>query len=248
MKLHVLFSMSFGFPLSCPFNFEGWNCNYTEIQKSKTEMLKTLPFLWPAALVVTSDSCHNPANILLKQTFFRSHPGHCDFAVLYPHRYDCFITFVKLARYFIFPFSHITDRELFSLPFCFISFLTFHENFVVVLAKEQISSFHFFFNTGEHWRDNMMWPGFDSRASLLCSERFFSGYFGFPLFFSKTSTSKFQHSVQEEPPCGRPLRNSIDFSADFVWLFGGVWWAYHVKAGVGIHLADNLEWQAGLGE
>lgn len=115
-------------------------------KKVKLKCLKTLPFLWPAALVVTSDSCHNPANILPKQTFFRSHPGLWDFAVLYTHRYDCFITFVKLARYFIFPFSHITDTELFSLPFCFISFLTFHENFVVVLAKEQISSFHFSFN------------------------------------------------------------------------------------------------------
>ena len=47
-----------------------------------------------------------------------------------------------------------------------------------------------------------MWPGFDSRTrrhmsvefvvgSLLCSERFFSGYSGFPLS-SKTNISKFQ--------------------------------------------------------
>ena len=47
-----------------------------------------------------------------------------------------------------------------------------------------------------------MWPGFDSQTlrhmwvefvvgSLLCSERFFSGYSGFPLS-SKTNISKFQ--------------------------------------------------------
>ena len=47
----------------------------------------------------------------------------------------------------------------------------------------------------------VMWPGFDSRTrrhmwtefvgSLLCCERFFSGYSGFPLS-SKTNISKFQ--------------------------------------------------------
>ena len=48
----------------------------------------------------------------------------------------------------------------------------------------------------------LMWPGFKSRrrrhmwvefvvGSLLCSERFFSGYSGFPLS-SKTNISKFQ--------------------------------------------------------
>ena len=47
-----------------------------------------------------------------------------------------------------------------------------------------------------------MYPGFDSRTrrhmwvefvvgSLLCSERFFSGYFGFP-FSLKTNISKFE--------------------------------------------------------
>ena len=50
-----------------------------------------------------------------------------------------------------------------------------------------------------------MWPGFDSRTrrhmwvefvvgSRPCSERFFSGYFGFPLS-SKTSISKFQFDL-----------------------------------------------------
>ena len=60
-----------------------------------------------------------------------------------------------------------------------------------------------------------MCPGFDSRnqrhmlvefvvGSLLCSERFLSGYSGFPLS-SKTNTSKFQfdlETVDEEPPRG----------------------------------------------
>ena len=56
--------------------------------------------------------------------------------------------------------------------------------------------------SGESARLPPMWPGFKSRrrhhmwvefvvGSLLCSERFFSGYSGFPLF-SKTSISKFQ--------------------------------------------------------
>ena len=59
-----------------------------------------------------------------------------------------------------------------------------------------------------------MWPGFKSRTgrqmwvefvvgSRPCSERFFSGYSGFPLS-SKTNISKFQFdldTVDEEPPC-----------------------------------------------
>ena len=55
---------------------------------------------------------------------------------------------------------------------------------------------------GESARLPPMCPGFDSRTrrhmwtkfvvgSLLCSERFFSGYSGFPLS-SKTNTAKFQ--------------------------------------------------------
>ena len=53
-----------------------------------------------------------------------------------------------------------------------------------------------------------MWPGFDSRTrrqmwvefvvgSRPCSERFFSGYSGFPLS-SKTNTSKFQIDLEFE--------------------------------------------------
>ena len=56
--------------------------------------------------------------------------------------------------------------------------------------------------SGESARLSPMWPGFDSRTrrhmwvefvvcSLLCSERFFSGYSGSPLS-SKTNISKFQ--------------------------------------------------------
>ena len=56
--------------------------------------------------------------------------------------------------------------------------------------------------SGESARLPPMWPGFKSRrrrhtwvefvvGSLLCSERFFSGYSGFPLS-SETSISKFQ--------------------------------------------------------
>ena len=56
--------------------------------------------------------------------------------------------------------------------------------------------------SGESTRLPPMWPGFNSRrrshmwvefvvGSLLCSERFFSGYSGFPLS-SKTNIFKFQ--------------------------------------------------------
>ena len=47
-------------------------------------------------------------------------------------------------------------------------------------------------------------------GSLLCSERFFSGYSGFPLS-PKTNTSKFQfdlETVDEEPPCGNATAKS----------------------------------------
>ena len=59
--------------------------------------------------------------------------------------------------------------------------------------------------SGESSRLRPMWPGFDSRTrrhmwvefvvgSLLCSERFFSGYSGF-LLSSKTTISKFQFDL-----------------------------------------------------
>ena len=60
--------------------------------------------------------------------------------------------------------------------------------------------------SGESARLPPMWPGFDSRTrrhmwvefvvgSLLCSERFFSGYSGFSLS-SKTNISKFQFDLE----------------------------------------------------
>ena len=60
--------------------------------------------------------------------------------------------------------------------------------------------------SGESARLPPMWPGFQSWrqrhmwvefvvGSLLCSERFFSGYSGFPLS-SKTNTSKFQFDLE----------------------------------------------------
>ena len=59
---------------------------------------------------------------------------------------------------------------------------------------------------GESTRLQPMWPGFKFRrrrdmwvefvvGSLPCSERFFSGYSGFPLS-SKTNTSKFQFDLE----------------------------------------------------
>ena len=63
-------------------------------------------------------------------------------------------------------------------------------------------------HSGESARLPPMWPGFDSRSrchmwvefvvgSRLCSERFFSGYSGFPLS-SKTNISKFQFDPEPE--------------------------------------------------
>ena len=76
--------------------------------------------------------------------------------------------------------------------------------------------------SGESARLPPMCPGFDSWTrrhmwvefvigSLLCSERFFSGYSGFPLS-SKTNTTKFQfdlETVDEEPPRGNATANPI---------------------------------------
>ena len=63
--------------------------------------------------------------------------------------------------------------------------------------------------SGESARLPPMWPGFDSRSrrhmwvefvvgSRPCSERFFSGYSGFPLS-SKTNISKFQFDLESVP-------------------------------------------------
>ena len=74
---------------------------------------------------------------------------------------------------------------------------TFHEDHVFLYISGSKG-----WRSGESVRLPPMWPGFKSRrrrhmwvkfvvGSLLCSERFFSAYSGFPLS-SKTSVSKFQ--------------------------------------------------------
>ena len=69
---------------------------------------------------------------------------------------------------------------------------------------------------GENARLPPMWPGFNSRRrshmwvefvvwSLLCSERFFSGYSGF-LLSPKTNTSKFQFDLERTDTEKRALK------------------------------------------
>ena len=81
--------------------------------------------------------------------------------------------------------------------------------------------------SGESARLPPMWSGFDSRTrrhmwvefvvgSRPCSERFFSGYSGFPLS-SKTNISKFKFdldTVEEEPPSGSTANPHL-----FIYLF-----------------------------
>ena len=70
--------------------------------------------------------------------------------------------------------------------------------FIILFSLKQSKGWR----SGESARLPPMWPGFKSRrrrhmwvefvvGSLLCSERFFSGYSGFPLS-SKSNISKFQ--------------------------------------------------------
>ena len=82
--------------------------------------------------------------------------------------------------------------------------------------------------SGESARLPPMWPGFNSRrrrhvwvefvvGSLPCSERFFSGYSGFPLS-SKTNifpnSNSTRNQVDEEPLCGCATCKSL-----FIYLF-----------------------------
>ena len=71
---------------------------------------------------------------------------------------------------------------------------------------------------GESSRLPPMWPGFETWCqrhmladflvgSLLCSERFFSGYSGFPLSL-KTNVSKFQFDLECTDTFQRVLKNS----------------------------------------
>ena len=73
--------------------------------------------------------------------------------------------------------------------------------------------------SGESTRLPPMWPGFKSRrrrhmwveivvGSLPCSERFFSGYSGFPLSL-KTNTFKFQFDLECTDTFPRVLINSL---------------------------------------
>ena len=73
--------------------------------------------------------------------------------------------------------------------------------------------------SGESARLPPMCPGFDTRTrrhtwvefavgSLLCSERFFSGYSGFPLS-SKTNISKFQFDLDVRHFSHEPLARVI---------------------------------------
>ena len=73
--------------------------------------------------------------------------------------------------------------------------------------------------SGESTRLPPMWPGFNSRTrrhmwvefvvgSRPCSERFFSGYSGFPLS-SKTNISKFQFDLESVPNYAKYSDNKI---------------------------------------
>ena len=73
--------------------------------------------------------------------------------------------------------------------------------------------------SGESTRLPPVWPGFKSRhrhqmwvefvvGSLPCSERFFSGYSGFPLSL-KTNTFKFQFDLERTDTFQRVLMNSL---------------------------------------
>ena len=73
--------------------------------------------------------------------------------------------------------------------------------------------------SGESARLPPMWPGFESSrrrhmwvefvfGSLPCSERFFSGYSGFPLSL-KTNISKFQFDLERTDTFQRVHMNSV---------------------------------------
>ena len=76
--------------------------------------------------------------------------------------------------------------------------------------------------SGEGTRLPPMWPGFDSRSrchvwvefvvgSRPCSERFFSGYSGFPLSIFKTNTSKFQLDLERTNTFKRASELRVSF-------------------------------------
>ena len=94
--------------------------------------------------------------------------------------------------------------------------------------------------SGESARLSPMCPGFDSRTrrhmwvefvvgSLLCSERFFSGFFGFPLS-SKTNISKFQFELDYcqalyHEPLARVIAQALPvFDLKFTFTFFFCYW------------------------
>ena len=102
-----------------------------------------------------------------------------------------------------------------------------------------------------------MWPGFDSRTrrhmwvefvvgSLLCSERFFSGFSGFPLS-SKTNIFKFQsdlgmhrHVINEflrTPKCS--VGKQITFTFTGVVPFGSKKTSYKVNTAAPFFLRNK---------
>ena len=105
---------------------------------------------------------------------------------------------LSVNKYKVFP--HLTNRLCITSYnylqlFCFVFFFILKIYIILKIYSKGWCS-------GESARLPPMWPGFKSRrrrhmwvkfvvGSLLCSERFFSGYSGFPLS-SKTSISKFQ--------------------------------------------------------
>ena len=75
------------------------------------------------------------------------------------------------------------------------------------------------------WRWRHMWVEFVV-GSLLCSERFFSGYSGFPspktpLFPNSHST---RNQVDEEPLCGCSTSKSLFIYYLFMWTLGRILW------------------------
>ena len=91
-----------------------------------------------------------------------------------------------------------------------------------------------------------MWPGFKSRrrrymwvefvdGSLLCSERFFSGYSGFPSPQKPTfpNFNSTQNQVDKEPLCGCATSTSL-----FIYLF-----IYYTQVGCVNKLYDLNAWQ-----
>ena len=111
------------------------------------------------------------------------------------------------------------------LVFVFVYFCTYQLPFrASVISVYPCIHLHLLFAGEQGWRSGEstrllpVWPEFKSRrrrhmwvefvvGSLPCSERFFSGYSGFPLSL-KTDTSKFQFDLKRTDTFQRVLKNS----------------------------------------